>query len=109
MQITTMNGYTSDNYADISAGVTPIILLGDGLRKRYVYVNDKKTNDIRNMIAMCYYPGHGIQQVFLPAAYTQFPKELEDMAEVELVNPTAYINRYGQVYVQADGLKAKEA
>lgn len=97
-------GYSHEKYIDTVHDTKPIILLGDGLKERYVYENGVKTDKIKNMIAMSYYPELGTQKIFLPVAF-EFPKGLKDMEEIELINPAAYTDTYGNVFVEADGLK----
>lgn len=109
MLVRQTNGYSRQLYDTQLGGVTPRILIGDGPEIRLKF--DQQTNhpvepheeDSRRVTV--YFVGLGTQQVKLPAGYT-LPKDLEDLAEVELIDPQACtVGR--NLYVKAQGLKAK--
>lgn len=108
MKIKNVSGYTSQTYDSQFKNVVPRILIGSGLESRLKF--DPNTNrpvetgEIDSKRLWVYYPKLGIQSVKLPADYT-LAKEIEDLSEVQLVNPEACIVGR-EIYVRATGLKA---
>lgn len=101
-------GYTPRNYRLQVGNVTPKVLLGDALwnRRAKDEKTGKYTGEVTNVVMTCYYPGLGSQQVYLPAAF-QMPKGINDLDDIELINPTGCFGQYNRFYVKADGIKLK--
>lgn len=109
MQVQRFSGYSSQQYNAQFSGVTPRLLIGQGLETRLKF--DQSTgrpvepHEVESQRATLYYPGLGVQYVKLPARYV-LPKGLEDMAEVELISPEACtVGR--NIYVRAEGIELK--
>lgn len=110
MKLKTFSGYSGDKYNAIFGGKTPRVLLGDeGLEKRLKF--DPKTNvplstgEVESTRLWVYYPELGIQSIKLPADYS-LSKDVQDLAEVELVAPEACV--VGRdVYVRANAVKLR--
>lgn len=103
-------GYSHANYLLQVGDTSPKLLLGDKpwkLRAKDAQTG-KRTGEVENVVVTCYYPGLGSQKVYLPAAF-ELPTDINDMDDVELINPVGAFGRFNQVYVQADGLTRKEA
>lgn len=103
------SGYSSQQYALQFKGVTPRLLIGEGLEERLKF--DQKTRRpvephvAESQRAWLYYPGLGVQSLKLPGNYL-LPKDIDDLSEVDLISPEAcVVNR--QVYVRASGIKVK--
>ncbi len=102
-------GYTQGNYEGQVGNINPLILLADPvwLRREKDDVTGKRTGKVLNTVLNCYYPGLGSQQIYLPAAF-ELPKGINDLDEIELINPTGYFGAYNRFYVRADGIKVKK-
>lgn len=108
MKLPQINGYNLPQFKNSFGGVTPRILIGQGLEERSKFDPATKRpaepREVESKRAWLYYPDMGVQSLKLPADYT-LPKDIEDLAEVELISPEAcIINR--QIYVRAKGLKS---
>ena len=99
------NGYNTETYNEQTAGVIPQILIGSGPREKREYDEESKqyTNNIISVEIDVYYPGLGVQVVKLPKDF-KMPKDLEDLSEVELIEPEACVVSR-RVYVRAKGIK----
>lgn len=102
------SGYSKDQYDLQFKGVTPRLLIGQGLEERLKFDQEAKRpvepREVESLRAWLYYPGLGVQSLKLPGSYSL--PNIDDLSEVELVSPEAcVINR--QVYVRASGIKAK--
>ena len=106
MQARNVNGgYSKDEYNKQTGGVIPQILIGSGARIKYSFDNKKKiyTDTVSSVEIDVYYPGLGVQVIKMPADF-KIPKNLEDLSEIELIDPEAcVVNR--QLYVKAKGIK----
>lgn len=109
MKVKKFSGYSGQQYGLQLKGITPRVLIGRGLEPRLKF--DQSTgrpvepHEVESQLLALYYPGEGVQTVKLPAGYT-LPKGLEDMAEVELINPEACtVGR--NLYVRAEGIEVK--
>lgn len=103
------SGYSKEQYDLQFKGVTPRLLIGQGLEERLKFDPETKKptepRTVESLRAYLYYPGLGVQSLKLPGNYS-LPKDTDDLSEVDLVSPEAcVINR--QVYVRASGIKAK--
>lgn len=99
------NGYNTETYNEQTSGVIPQILIGSGPREKREYDEESKqyTNNIISVEIDVYYPGLGVQVVKLPKDF-KLPKDLEDLSEVELIEPEACVVSR-RVYVRAKGIK----
>lgn len=109
MQVRQFNGYSYQQYNMQFSGVTPRLLIGQGLEERLRFDSSTgrpvEPHEIESQRATLYYPGLGIQNVKLPAEYV-LPKDLGDLAEVELISPEACtVGR--NIYVRAEGIELK--
>lgn len=109
MQVRQFNGYNFQQYQLQFSGVTPRLLIGQGLEERLKFDSSTgrpvEPHEVESQRATLYYPGLGVQYVKLPAGYV-LPKGLEDMAEVELISPEACtVGR--NIYVRAEGIELK--
>lgn len=106
MQARNVNGgYSRDEYNKQTSSVIPQILIGSGIREKYFYDNENKTytDTISSVEIDVYYPGLGVQVIKMPKDF-KIPKNLEDLSEIELIEPEAcVVNR--QLYVKAKGIK----
>lgn len=98
-------GYNAETYNEQTSGVIPQILIGSGPREKREYDEESKqyTNNIIGVEIDVYYPGLGVQVVKLPKDF-KLPKNLEDLSEVELIEPEACVVSR-RVYVRAKGIK----
>ena len=109
MKVQNFSGYSSQQYQLQFSGVTPRLLIGQGLEERLKFNSSTgrpvEPHEVESQRATLYYPGLGVQYVKLPAGYV-LPKGLEDMAEVELISPEACtVGR--NIYVRAEGIELK--
>lgn len=109
MKVKQLGGYSSQQYKMQFSGVTPRLLIGQGLEARLKF--DQSTgrpvepHEVESQQATLYYPGLGVQSVKLPAGYV-LPKVLDDLAEVELISPEAcMVGR--NIYVRSEGIEPK--
>ena len=106
MQIRNVNGgYSKEEYNRQTSGVIPQILIGSGARKKYSYDDEKKTytDTISSVEIDAYYPGLGVQVIKMPGDF-KIPKGLEDLSEIELIDPEACVVSR-KLYVKAKGIK----
>lgn len=106
MQARNVNGgYSRDEYNKQTGGVIPQILIGSGPRPKYSYDNENKTytDTISSVEIDVYYPGLGVQVVKMPKEF-KIPKGLEDLSEIELIDPEACVVSR-KLYVRAKGIK----
>lgn len=106
MQARNVNGgYSRDEYIKQTGGVIPQILIGSGPRARYSYDNENKiyTDTISSVEVDVYYPGLGVQIIKMPSKF-QIPKGLEDLSDIELIDPEACVVGR-KLYVKAKGIK----
>ena len=99
-------GYKKQDYVDVFGTPMCRVLLGAGLDVRNVYDQSTKkyTNDVESVRMQVYWPEAGADWVRFPADFDLESKKLEDLQEVELINPTACIVK-NKVYVKADDIK----
>lgn len=106
MQVRNINGgYSKEEYNRQTSGVIPQILIGSGPRIKYSFDNEKKTytDTVSSVEVDVYYPGLGVQAIKMPTDF-KIPKNLEDLSEIELIDPEAcVVNR--KLYVRARGIK----
>lgn len=109
MKIQNFSGYTEQNYQAHFRGVTPRVLLGSGLEARLRFDAETgrpvESGEIESKRLWVYYPGLGVQAVKLPADYS-LTKDVEDLAEIELISPEGCIIG-SEIYVRAKGVKSK--
>ncbi|WP_338434053.1 hypothetical protein V3C97_06605 [Ligilactobacillus saerimneri] len=109
MKIQNFSGYTEQNYQAQFSGVTPRVLLGSGLEARLKFDAETgrpvESGEIESKRLWVYYPGLGVQAVKLPADYS-LTKDVEDLAEIELISPEGCIIG-SEIYVRAKGVKSK--
>lgn len=109
MQVRQFSGYSYQQYSMQFNGVTPRLLIGQGLEERLKFDSSTgrpvEPHEVESQRATLYYPGLGVQNVKLPAEYV-LPKGLDDLAEVELISPEACtVGR--NVYVRAEAVEPK--
>lgn len=109
MKVKRFNGYSSQEYKMQFSGVTPRLLIGQGLEERLKFDSSTgrpvEPREVESQRATLYYPGLGVQNIKLPAGYV-LPKALDDLAEVELISPEACtVGR--NIYVRAEGIELK--
>ncbi|MCT0042175.1 hypothetical protein EFL87_06760 [Weissella confusa] len=107
MRVSVSGGYSAPNLANSPlAKVTPIYLAGNGQLETVPKFDSETRRPIPNTVEKTrvevYYPGFGTMKISLPADY-KLPK-LDDLAEIELIQGEAYINRYGEMYIRAQGI-----
>lgn len=109
MKIKSYNGYSKQTYVAQFGSIIPKILIGDGLETRLKFDPDTKrpveTGEIDSKRGWLYYPGLSVQSIKLPPNFS-LPKTIDDLSDVELVNPEACIVGRN-VYVRAEGLTVK--
>ena len=106
MQIRSINGgYSRDEYDRQTSGVIPQILIGSGPSTKYSFDNERKTytDTVSSVEIDVYYPGLGVQVIKMPADF-KIPKNLEDLSEIELIDPEACVVSR-KLYVRAKGIK----
>lgn len=103
------NGYSSKSYVMQFDNVVPRILMCDGVETRYKFDPDTNrpvsTGEVDSKRVWLYYPGLGIQALKLPADF-KLPKDINDLDEIELINPEACIIGH-DIYVRATTLRGK--
>lgn len=109
MKVQNFSGYSSQQYHMQFSGVTPRLLIGQGLEERLKFDSSTgrpvEPREVESQRATLYYPGLGVQNIKLPAGYV-LPKGLDDLAEVELIKPEACtVGR--NIYVRAEGIELK--
>lgn len=106
MQARNVNGgYSMEEYNRQTSGVIPQILIGSGPRAKYSFDNEKKTytDTVSSVEIDVYYPGLGVQIIKMPKDF-KIPKDLEDLSEIELIDPEACVVSR-KLYVRAKGIK----
>lgn len=109
MRIHRKGGYSSQEYQKYFAHQVPRVLLGEGLEVRLKFDNTTgrpvDTGEIDSKRLWVYFPGMGVQTIKLPANY-ELSNTIEDMTEIELINPEACVVN-SRIYVRATGVKVK--
>lgn len=107
--VTQGNGYTFEKYQEGGWDQIPIFaLVGQGLIINPVFEkgtdgrNHPVPDSVESLTLEIYIKGVGADKVKLPADY-KLPK-FDDLAQIKLVSPTAYVNRYGDYYFRASGV-----
>lgn len=102
-------GYTTETFKEFIGSPRCRILLGAGLEAKMKYDNEtgKYTDEVESTRLQCYFPNLGADWVKFPADFSLPAKSddlIDDMQEIELINPTACEVR-GQVYIKAAEFK----
>lgn len=109
MRVQNVSGYAEKTYQAQFSGITPRVLLGAGLEARVKFDAETgrpvESGEIESKRLWIYYPGLGVQAVKLPADYS-LTKDIEDLAEIELISPEGCIIG-SEIYVRAKGVKSK--
>lgn len=100
-----MDGYSSQTFDTTFGTKKGVLLKGNGPRTviKFDQATNKPTGEVINMKIDMYFLGMGVQEVKMPKGFS-LTADVQDMQDVELVNPQACIIG-NNVYVKADGIK----